>query len=455
METAVRESLGFSLVPEVVDSGSPEERSCFGMLSVRIGNSILTEGVDQHSSRSCDGPLVSGYHFAEWLAWNWWRLRWEWWYRQGSPEQVVCDWEFAHSMSAIGEGYAWPNLTIASDGYQTAIVSDPTHDDRAIFRYISGQTILIPAKILESAIDHYMSSILTRLDGDGIQGTNLQSLWSELTAERQQSETAFFRRMEARLGCDPDELDQSALRSRWLGDADRFGTGALEELASHVAYTGAQSEVMSADHIIEIAYQNGFDADRRDAVGLDLPDTEMELGDVEAWRVGEERARRLQLQEGLDAEKRVSNELLASLAGVTERALLDPRPIGEMSFFLNDGDFADRVVLASSWETGRRFALARLVGDRLFGWEDSLYPATRSYSYRQKAQRAFAAELLSPFEAVNNMLGADDSEERQNEIAQHYNVSPRTIESMLVNKGRISREEAAGIVSQNHSWVTG
>ena len=450
----MKESLVFSVAPEVLDSGSPEERSCFGMLSVRVGDSILTEGVDQHSSKTRNGPLVSSYHFAEWLAWNWWRLRWEWWYRQGSEEDVVCDWEFAHCMSAIGEGYAWPNLTIASDGYQTAVVSVRSHDDRAMFRYIDAQTILISAKSLESAIDRFISSILKRLDGDGIHATNLHSLWSELTEERRESETAFFRRMEARLGCDPDELDQLELSRRWLADASRLGNNALEELAAHAAYSSIHKEIMSADDVSEVANQCGFDASSRDAVELRRSEPDMEWGDVEAWRIGEDYARRLRRQESRDAERPITNQLLATFAGVSRSAILDSNRIGEMSFFLDYARSEDRVVLASSWETGRRFALARIVGDRLFGWQDRLFPVTRSYSYRQKAQRAFAAELLSPFEAVNNMLGADDSEERQNEIAQHYNVSPRTIESMLVNKGRISREEAAGIVSQNHLWVT-
>lgn len=294
---------------------------------------------------------------------------------------------------------------------------------------------------------------MDRLDGDGIRGTNLHCLWTELVTERQTPETAFFRRMEARLGCDPDDLDQSALSRRWLGDAQRLGKDALEELATHAAYSSAQTGVMSADQIAEIAHCHGFDASPRDAVDLEPCETDVRWGDVEAWRIGEDSARRLHQQESLDAEEPISNQRLASFAGVPESAISDSSRVGEMSFLLDNDGAEDRVVLRSSWETGRRFALARILGDRLFGWQDRLFPATRSYTCRQKAQRAFAAELLSPFEAVNNMLGADDSEEQQHAIARHYNVSPRTIESMLVNKGRISREEASGILSQHPLWM--
>lgn len=106
------------------------------------------------------------------------------------------------------------------------------------------------------------------------------------------------------------------------------------------------------------------------------------------------------------------------------------------------------MALRSKWETGRRFELARLIGDRLFGGDRRLFPATRAYSYRQKAQRAFAVELLSPFEAVNEMLGNDDSEENQADVAQHYEVSPMMIRTLLVNKARIAPHEAPDILDR-------
>ena len=453
MEITVRERLVLSLTPKPLDRGSPEERACFGKLSVKTGELVLTEGIDHHDEcRSCDGPLVSGYHLAEWLAWNWWRLRWEWWYRLGSSDDVVDGWDFAHRMSTVGEGYVWPNITIASDGYQTALVSDPSLDSRAAsFRYFGAPISFLPSKSLEVAIDGFVSYVLERLASDGIKRTNLHSLWDEVSTERQEPETAFFRRMEARLGYDPDEVDQLGLNHRWLADAKRLGRDALEELAADSGYSSAQAVVMSADHISEIANHFGFEADRKDAVKLAPRETDVEWGDVQAWEIGEDYARRLHLQEDLDAEKPISNELLASLAAVPQSAIADSERVGELSFILDSNGSGTRLVLGSKWETGRRFALARIIGDRLFGWTDKLLPATRSYSYRQKAQRAFAAELLSPFQAVNDMLGPNDSEERQNEIAQHYNVSPRMIESILVNKGRMSREEASGIVSQRAS----
>lgn len=68
-------------------------------------------------------------------------------------------------------------------------------------------------------------------------------------------------------------------------------------------------------------------------------------------------------------------------------------------------------------------------------------PATRAYTYRQKVQRSFAAEFLSPFLAVDGMLGYDYSMENQQDVAEYFQVSPLTIRTLLVNHGRLERED--------------
>jgi Zn-dependent peptidase ImmA (M78 family) len=55
-------------------------------------------------------------------------------------------------------------------------------------------------------------------------------------------------------------------------------------------------------------------------------------------------------------------------------------------------------------------------------------------------QRAFAAEFLSPFKAVEDMLAGDYSDEKQQDVAEYFEVSPITIRTMLVNRRRIDRD---------------
>ncbi len=129
-------------------------------------------------------------------------------------------------------------------------------------------------------------------------------------------------------------------------------------------------------------------------------------------------------------------------------------PALNISFALDRRDSRSYVSLRPSRETGRRFDLARLIGDRVFcsqmyDYTEPLLPATRAYSYRQKLQRAFAAELLSPFTCVDDMMEGDyDSEEKQNEVANYFNVSPWTIRTQLLNNGRIGSEDAQDITDR-------
>ena len=440
-------NLDISLSPaDSLDIGSPEERAGFGTIKIETDDALLTEGIDQHIGKHREGPLVSGYHLAEWLAWNWWRLRWEWWHPRNASEDVIDDWDFAHRLSTIGEGYEWPNMTVASDGFQSAIITEPSID-HASFRYSGAPMTLISANVMEAAVDRFVSDIVALMDKKELRETNLHRLWSELQIERQDPETASLRRLEARLGYDPDEADH--LGEEWRDDAARLGGDSLEELAADAAYLCKPNDMMSASCITEMADSCGFEASGQDSI-VPWERSQEEWGIWEAWRIGESYARRLRMEERIDVVDPVSNGRLAELAGVSKKAISRSDCIGDISFFLNrDLGTSARMVFRSKWENGRRFALARIIGDRLFAWTDKMFPATRSFTYRQKAQRAFAAEFLSPFEGVRDMLGTDDSEDRQNEIAEHYQVWSITIKTILMNKGIISRDDSSGIVHRS------
>ena len=444
------DDLTISLTPEVLHSGAPEERATFGLLAVRANSRLLTEGIETGSDIVRHGPHVPGYPLAEWLVWNWWRIRWD--LDRPMAVSAADGWDLAHRMPAVGDGYVWPNITISSDGLKSFVQSGHSSNPGAVlFRYLgAGRREEVSALALEEAIDGFVRGVLSRLEDGGLHETNLHRLWNDLRIERTDPELSRYRKLEAQLGYDPDDADEEAMQSR-LGDAAALGEEAMGELAADAALEDdpLSGMVWSRD-ISDIAEHRGFDADP-DA-GLSLSDTaEMpKAGAVEAWRLGEQVAREVRFQEGLDGA-RISNERLAHFAGTGAAAISDTgRRSRNISFTLDRSDGRARVSLQSKRVTGRRFELARLIGDRLVFKQinkssEHLYPATRAYSYRQKMQRAFAAELLSPFAAVDEMLGGDHSEERQNEVAAHFKVSPMTIQAQLVNNGRIRLEDAPDI----------
>jgi hypothetical protein len=416
---------------ERLESGPPEERACFAAVGILAHSTWLTEGRDAIANRLRHEPLLSAYHLAEWLAWNWWRLRWE-------PRSRVSDWEFAHRLSSIGGGYIWPNITIFSDGERTALIAKPTIDQpQTPFRYIADAAAIIPATEFESELDRFIEMVIERLDSEGVEDTNLHTIWNSLSNERRTPEEAKKKKLEALLGRDPETADPQTM-SQLLGDISVLSKSAIEEIAAEVGQGGV---VLSAKDIHSIANRSGFDGSPRDVVKLDAPVPLPDRGQVPAWHVGTEMARSLRVQLRLDSDP-ISDGELAKMGGV-QRDVFEKKTVGpNISFVLDESFDRNKVVLRSKWKTGRRFELARLIGDRLAGrGVAKLFPATRAYTYRQKMQRSFAAEFLSPFEAVDNMLTGDYSMENQLDVAEHFEVSPLTIRTLLVNHGRLERED--------------
>jgi hypothetical protein len=282
--------------------------------------------------------------------------------------------------------------------------------------------------------------MLARLRDQGVDETKLDRIWSDILAERADPDLAERRRLEALLGRDADEVDDGAV-DQLLADAGSLGEQAVEELAAgHVGGAPPTAEILE-----QIAASSGFSASSKDAAtfaaGSRLPSPR----EVPAWHLGAEVARLFRKQENLGLEP-IGDMALASLAGVSPAVLQPPRIRGiedqRLSFALDRTGTESSVVLRPRWHAGRRFDLARLLADRLVAPPPGrLHAATRAYTYRQKMQRSFAAEFLSPFEAVDEMLAGDYSAEAQQDAAEHFRVSDRTILTVLVNHRRLERVE--------------
>ena len=451
--------LTISLSSEILDIGPTEERATFGLLAVTANDRLLTEGIETENHLVRCGPYVSGYPLAEWLLWNWWRIRWE--VRRPSETRAARRWHFAHSIQTIGDGYVWPNITIVSDSVNVILVSKPTTDSATVlYRYLGARRCeQVSVTTLESSVDEFLRDILSTLEDNGLCESNVHRLWHDLQTEREDPELSRYRKLEAQLGFDPDEADEAALRAR-LDDAARLGEEALGELASDGTHEGDPlHSMMSAQDISDIARRRGFDADLDNAISLSNGAQLPRPGHVEPWRLGKEIARRIRDHEHMGGIA-ISDDRLTELAGtvphlISNRSRCSPK----MPFiFRTDDNSHARISLRSSWKTGRRFELARLIGDRLVNAQanesrENLYPAIQSSSYRQKMQRAFAAELLSPIAAVDEMLCGDYSDEKQQQVARHFSVSPMTIQAQLVNHNRIFIEDAPDIYGRVSSFA--
>jgi len=347
-------------------------------------------------------------------------------------------------MSTIGGGYIWPNLTIVSDGERIVLNSEPTASRPAEpLRYIAPFAPFAPvvrASEFEAAVDTFIEQVRGQLREERVSESNLETIWTDVLEERATPEIARRRKFEALLGWDVDEAD-GALIERLCRDSEEFGEPAVEELAADRA---GESVPATSTEIKEIAKGAGFETDPRDVVRLRDKSHDALPTNVAAWKRGVAAAAALREQEQFGAAP-ISNDRLCQLTGVPKTAVHRGEKSASISFALDERPTKGAVVLRSKYETGRRFNLARLLGDRVaVASGGRLMPATRTYTYRQKLQRAFAGEFLCPFEALANMLHGDFSVEAMEDAADHFNVSERTIRTHLANHGLIDREELVG-----------
>ncbi len=412
---------------------SAEDEGTLGELGIHVDQTNLTQAIDTETNELRNGANLSAYRLAEWLTWHWWRLRWE--PARQRPRDV--DWSAAHDLAGIGGGWLWPNITIKSDGVRIVFETRPSRVVQTeLLRYTMDANKIISARAFEDGIDEFIGSVLTRLEACKCRETDLHSIWSDLITERQDEEVSLYRRFEAYLGFDPDEGDP-ALIERLIENGRAVGLDAFSEAAA--------DDYTSALGVREVAREFGFETRPGDMVQCVPTMPNGDRSQVPAWRVGVEVARQLRGQEGLGDEP-IPNARLADVCGINKKVLTGQEPTGDIAFAfaLDDKNSRKgRIVLRSPREQGRRFAIARLLADRILDEHgELLHPATRAYTYRQKMQRAFAGEFLCPVDSLLGFVNDDFSDEKQQDAAEHFNVSPLTVQTLLVNNGYLDREDS-------------
>ena len=410
--------------------GSTIDEATLSDISIRVGHKILTSAEERETGTRRNGATLSAHRLAEWLVWHWWRLRWEPTYADGLRE----GWSEAHDLAGIGGGWLWPNIVVHTDGILISFIATPSSPTPTEpLRYTADDVSTMSAAEFEDGVDQFVGEILSHLDIRIPGGTDLHSMWQELKVERRDPVLSSYRKIEACMGFDPDDAEPEAIE-RLLSDGDALGTSAVAEIAA--------DRPASAADLRKEARSAGFDANPDDGAPRLVEPEQNDPGLVPAWQIGVDAARRLRCREGL-GDGPVSDRRLAELYGVEAQAVKRSSRRARLAFALDEGD-TSHLALRSGWPTGRRFELARLLADRmLIDDGEPLRPATRSHTYRQKMQRAFAGEFLCPIDSLTDYLNNDYSDETREDAANRFRVSPLAVTTLLVNNGLIGRNGMA------------
>jgi len=426
----------FAIDFEWLDRPSVEgvERYTFASLTVSIADQILTEVEDLNSRTVRASMRGSAYDLAVWLLQNWWRL-------VAEPERNTLDWKMSHCMGTIGQGFLWPDACFLSDGLALTVQAHPTpRSSKQMVRYLNEIHAQFPVDAFTNEVFAFVDAVIGRLQETGFPSTSLHDLRQDIMQEFTYPEMKRWRTVEALLGYDPDFAPEELVQEM-IANSDMYGSAAIDEL---IAFTGQE--------IRPLMQWLAKDASVA-ATSVIVPDT-----DILRKQTGQIDPSLLPWQRAEAAASIVKQHWSIARAPITTCQLIDLFSMKSDAFTVADtkapisigfrNGHVDHIDAAfgSPFEANRRFALLRVVADHLYSpGFDRVLPVTTARTARQKYQRAFAQSFLCPAEQLIGFIDRDLSDEKIEDAASYFNVSPLLVESTLVNKGVLRRAEVADL----------
>ena len=423
----------------VSGNDAPEYRQTMAMLELHVDKMNLMKNQDIWSKTIRESVLVSAYPLAMWLSSSWWRLIWEPLPKGPSPS---VDWRMAHELGAADHGFVWPQIIFASDGEAMQVWALPMDEgeDQSV-RYLNG--IDSPAYIklsdFKRGVEDFITVVIDRLSASSCSNTELSELWKIIQEERSNPEDVKYRRIEAEMGYEPDECPDELMNKAMELDK-KMGTAALSELAPIYGKSASQAPLKAIDEIAESPGLIGEPLVRpisNDAFTQSgLP-----------WQRAVVAAGELRQKLG-NPDHMIDNARLNELLGLRPQDVdsWSPSKRNDAAIAVPQNRNQFKFIPRKKHPIAKRFELARLLGDYILIEQQNgqWLTSTDLSTSRQKFQRAFAAEFLCPIIKLREFLQDDYSESAIEDAADHFQVSQRTVESMLVNNRLLPPHYLAG-----------
>ena len=421
-----------------------EDAATTARLAIYADARCLTSNKSIWAQSAGEDIIVALYPLAMWLASSWWRLSYEPLpaLKKGAP---FADWRMSHELAAANGGFVWPTMVFATDGEVVQLWAEPSGPAAATsVSYLNGTPgpAHIPLEQFQAALGSLVETVLARLSAAGRGNNGLAALWELVRADRGDPALAQVRQWEAAMGYDPGDCPE-ALMQHAVQLRGQLGEAGLRELMPIYSERAAGASLREIGPLLKARGLTGLPEVPQGSINLassgPLP-----------WQRGVDAARQLRSALGLASEP-VANKTLFGLLGLTEKAVEGWSPLDGARASVASGKANGRYSYVSRKRhpLAKRFEFARFVADQLRGAlaDDGVRPpwliATDLPTYRQKLQRAFAAELLCPIDALVDYLNDDFSETSLENAALHFAVSEVTVDSLLRSNGYLQDRASA------------
>ena len=405
-----------------VDAGpSPDKlaQSTMATLSVKAGDATVTSVLDRANRIYSDEVVVPLFSVAEWLVTNWWHI----WYEVGDASEQRPAFESRHNLAFAGDGFVLPNLNMIPTSGRVHLQWTRYKPRHARIEFVDEGRQSVERDELESELRNLIDAVIERLHGrpeTGAAADNLGRAWdaiNDLDADERD-----FSRAAALLGIDPFDVQDSvadAIVAFW-----ERADPSIREDALAIASENSLTRVGTwLDEAIETLAGDQNNNDWADIRGALSP-----LATAEPWARGY-------------ALARAARERIGANGGPTDFAQHGPmaiphhetQPPTRRIHGLVGAD-TPACMTAPRGESGKRFLIARALGDYLGRSAPSLGMLSSLATDRQAQSRAFAAEFLVPAESLRRRLAGDSVDaERTDELAQEFRVSSELIRRQIQN----------------------
>ncbi|ASK33654.1 hypothetical protein [Alloalcanivorax mobilis] len=443
--THKRLNLGFQW--EAAGNDTPESYHTMARLSLAVNGYSLTRNEDGWSRTVKDEVLVSLYPLAAWFASSWWRLLHE--PHPGKGVRPSVSWRMAHELASANQGYVWPTVMFATDGEGIQVWSSPSDQNmEQSVRYLNGSSFpsFVPKDDFREEISGFIDAVVNRLRDCGCTDTELAALWKLVREEFADPKTARLRTFEAMMGYDSQECPQALLQAM-VELSDKVGEESLLELMSALAM-GKEFGLCHEKEIERFSQLQGVEGEPN----IPGPEELNPAGESHApWMLAVQDAKSVRDYLGWGLEP-ISNEKLFDALGISAATVeqYTPENTSRVSVAIPMSHRKMRFIPRKKHPTARRFEYARLLADCTSqrhgdGWLVSSDLGT----FRQKYQRAFAAELLCPIEGAKAFMQGDYSESAIDDVAAHFDVSTTTVISLLASNHLLEND---GFSGGNGAW---
>lgn len=410
-----------------------ELRATWARLEIRVDGTSITRVIDQRVRSWRDYVVLPIYPLAEWLVSHWWAL-WLEPERSTAPDPV--SFLQRHSLVHAREGFALPALSILPSGEWVQLRWQAEELPHQQISFPCSGTAWIPAAEAQDALSGFITSVVERLDQQGIRASRLQDDWQAILHADPEEEA--FCRCAGSLGLDPyslpeaygDELVALAtqvsedLRNEFFQAASTTDLGQLRESLNALKQAQAMTHEQR-NHPDELC------ALKKNLVTITLPNHEP------PWIQGYALARALRGMLSDGGASLHAEALLGQLFGK------DSAPMGQkawhgvrdfVAYVGPNASGAPGFVLAAATPQRRRFLLARALGFYLWPTSRKEGLITMAATTEQKRNRAFAAELLAPADALRAAIqGPVVGSAELDELAHCYGVTSELIRRQLAN----------------------